>query len=147
MAKDTVRTPEQIEARQRVEALFGDLLKPEPKQKKAKATNTAVAAIPAQRNPHLKVEQHEYFLVTQECTTCGAQHKYARTQLVRFSAPARKDNLAILLPTAIPEAIDTPSIVHHEYETTPFCPSCVSIAEGVDTTIARDIMPQRELFK
>jgi hypothetical protein len=164
MTKPAQPTPEQIAAREAARAFFGDLLTPAPKGGKPARAKSAASdrrrtsgpppAVDPQRSPIFVAERYEYRIIEQRCTTCGAVHEYAASQMIRFAARRRKDNLYITQPCALPpgvslpEPLDLPELIIREYETTPFCPSCVETARSIEAIcLGRNSAQQMELFK
>ena len=134
------RTPEQLEARKKLESLFGDLLAPVGKVKKeAKAKTPAEwkqRAFPSnpQTSPFFLAEHREYFLVEQNCLSCGSRTTYAETKMLRYKAIKRKDGLAIEIPCLLPAPLDVPSCISRRSESTDFCAHCVEIAARLDSS-------------
>lgn len=152
--KPSTLTEEQRAARLAAEAFFSDLLaKPSPKEKKsksptAKPNNNAHTSTDPSKSEYYIATERQYHIVTQECLTCGALHRYALTRLIRFRARNRKDNLHIELPCSLPPALDLPARVIHSFETTDFCPQCLDTVLRVEVILPAepDSAKQLSLF-
>lgn len=124
-------------ARQAAEALFAEFLKPVPKGKKEKRSQTAVIKperIDVTKSEFFTLEERQYHIIEQECKTCGSKTKYALTKMLRYRARRRKDNLCIELPALLPEAIQTPSIIVETKEYSDFCAHCIEMARHIDNS-------------
>lgn len=132
-----ILTTEQIQARKLAEAFFSDLLaKPQPKAKEKKALpNKTAGVVDPTKSEFYIAEVRQYYIITQECKTCGNSTQYASTKTIRFRATRRRDNLYVELPCLLPPAIDLPAEVIHNFETTDFCPHCVETALRLDTIL------------
>lgn len=148
------KTKEQLRAE--AEALFADLLIPEPKVKaKAKTKPAHVTkfarsdSLDIIRRPTAKAESRLFYITEQRCSTCGGRHTYTSEQHLRFEVTGRKDHLAIETPAAIPlhEALDLPIRVIRKEESVAFCPTCLAACEAIDAiTAATANNLQLELF-
>jgi hypothetical protein len=143
------------------EQLFADLLVPQPKAKRGRPAGSKAPleahsfkprAVPSNpvTSPFFAVEERQYFLVKQDCLTCGSRHEYAETKMLRYKAIKRRDGLVIEVPAIIPEALHVPSRILTRHETTDFCPACVEIASRIDSSglfeLESDFNPQIPLF-
>lgn len=123
-------------ARAAAEALFADLLIPQPrKTKNASAAKKPIDKLwGSQHNTRLMITSGTVKPVVriiqishQTCHTCGEQSHYMHAPVVRFGADKRKDGLAIETPYALTreEALNTPHEVVDSFETVEVCAHCL----------------------
>lgn len=134
----TTNQPEKSAAlRAAAEALFSDLLAPQPKVRNAsKAKKPAMDKLWGSQHSTtksliaLKTVTPKYQLVSivhQHCTTCGYDTIYTAVPQIRFEADRRKDGLAIETPFSVPatEFNGIKRYFRHISEDTNLCAYCI----------------------
>lgn len=134
-----------------LDSLFAlpDKVKKEPKPATKKSTEPSInaVALAVNRNHAFKPVLAIIEIVHQHCTTCGTEHQYARSRLVRFEQTNGKGDLrtAYEVETVVPENL--PRRVDHTTEETNVCPVCLEFSTMFEDYLAVAERPiQLELF-